>query len=80
MHEPDDITAIRARAKQLRMPIEELCSKAGLSSSTLRRNRDGMRRTTLRKLWSALTDEERAQLSHLQKLHPEPEIGHGEAE
>jgi len=80
MHEPDDIAAIRARAKQLRMPIEELCNQAGLSSSTLRRNRDGMRRTTLRKLWTALTAAEIAQLGHLQRLHPEPEHGNGEAE
>lgn len=80
MHEIDDITAIRARAKGLRLPIEDLCSRAGLSSSTLRRNRDGMRRTTLRKLWDALTGEELAMLVRLQKLHPEPEHGHGEAE
>lgn len=39
-----------------------------------------MRRTTLRKLWDALTGEELAMLVRLQKLHPEPEHGHGEAE
>jgi transcriptional regulator with XRE-family HTH domain len=78
MHDADDIAAIRRRAKALRLPIEDLCGRAGLSSSTLRRNRDGMRRTTLRKLWDALRAEERGVLSHLQKLHPEPE--HGEME
>lgn len=78
MHEIDDIPAIRARAKALRIPLETLCGMAGISSSTLRRDRDGMRRTTLRKLRDALLSAERATLSHLQKLHPEP--GHGEAE
>jgi|CXWL01.1.fsa_nt_gi predicted transcriptional regulator len=69
--------------EKLGLSANDVSRLAGIHHTTLLRimgNEVSPELATMQKITDALLASERDVLAHLQKLHPEPELGHGEAE
>ena len=76
------IMQIISRATLIGWSLDDLAKAANVAVSTVYRaiDRGGCRSQTLEALGDALMLRERELQTHLQKLHPETQHGHGEAE
>jgi hypothetical protein len=76
------ISQIMARSAAIRLPRRVLELESNIRRSTIIRalKKGGCRSQTLQALGEVVVRHEQEMLAHLERLHPQPEHGDGEAE
>jgi predicted transcriptional regulator len=83
MHQIIPQSQLRGRLGKLGLSANDLGLLAGVHHTTITRimnDQVSPELATMQKITDALLCAERTVLEHLRRLHPEPELGHGEAE